>query len=104
MFENIIHLWEGSGGGQLCTSLIYSTKKSLMLENWNTLGPLWHVDSGLLQLKNDKHLQISLSIQLDRLVSSTKILWKFFFQKSSPALYEVTSQKTVPGDTMYSED
>ena len=53
MFENMIHLWEGSGGGQLCTSLIYSTKKSLMLEKWNTLGPLWHVDSGLLQLKND---------------------------------------------------
>ena len=76
MFENIIHLWEGSGGGQLCTSLIYSTKKSLMLENWNTLGPLWHVDSGLLQLKND--------IQLDRLakklVSRTKILWQFFFK------------------------
>ena len=61
MFENIIHLWEGSGGGQLCTSLIYSTKKSLMLENWNTVGPLWHVDSCLLQLKNDKLLQISLS-------------------------------------------
>ena len=76
MFENMIHLWEGSGGGQLCTSLIYSTKKSLMLENWNTLGPLWHVDSGLLQLKND--------IQLDRLakklVSRTKILWQFFFK------------------------
>ena len=100
MFENMIHLWEGSGGGQLCTSLIYSTKKSLMLENWNTLGPLWHVDSSLLQLKND--------IQLDRLAKNISVTYKnsmaIFFQKSSPALYEVTSQSTVPGDTMYSED
>ena len=97
MFENMIHLWEGSGGGQLCTSLIYSTKKSLMLENWNTLGPLWHVDSGLLQLKND--------ILLDRLAKNISVTYKNSmaksFQKSSLALYEVTSQKTVPGDTMY---
>ena len=85
MFENMIHLWEGSGGGQLCTSLIYSTKKSLMLENWNTLGPLWHVDSGLLQLKNDKLLQMSFSIQLDRLAKNISVKYKnsmeIFFSK-----------------------
>ena len=94
------HLWkydsplEGSGGGQLCTSLIYSTKKSLMLENWNTLSSLWHVDSGLLQLKPFLVfivciLEYRRVLSILKKMSAAQCVRCKVGKKSSPALYEV---------------